>query len=293
MTFKKETIFTEAINLLWIAIGCFVFALGVNLFLSPADVYTTGLLGLSQELSTILTYLFNTPDITSILYLVLNIPAILLGWFKVGKKFTLRTFYAVILLSFFTALIPSDKVFITDKLLAIITSGLFMGAGVGITLKHGSSTGGTDIFALFISLFRGKSFGVYNLALNSIVILLAILLNQDLNTGVYMLVSLYVTGIVVDKVHTANDKYTLYIVTSHLEEVREAMLSNLVRGLTIFDTEGGKTCFKNNTIMTTIEKGELYSAIDIIKHADEKAFITILKTEKVVGTFENNYLKIL
>ena len=293
MNIKKDTVFTEIINLVWISIGCFVFALGVNLFLSPANVYTTGLLGLSQEISVILSNIFNTPDITSILYLLLNIPAVLLGWFKVGKKFTLRTFFAIALLSLFTALIPNDKVYITDKLLAIITSGLFMGAGVGITLKHGSSTGGTDIFALFISLFRGKSFGVYNLALNSIVIALAIILNQDVTTGVYMLVSLYVTGIVVDKVHTANDKYTLYIVTSQLDEVRKAMLENVVRGLTIFESEGGKTHFKNNTIMTTIEKGELYSAIDVIKHADEKAFITILKTEKVVGTFENNYLKIL
>ena len=293
MKIKKETFSTEIINLIWISIGCLVFVIGINLFLTPAGVYTTGLLGLSQELSTIFNNIFGTPDITSILYLILNIPAILLGWFKVGKKFTLRTFFAVFILSIFTAIIPNQTIYITDTLLAIITAGLLCGVGIGITLKHGSSTGGVDIVALFISLFKGKSFGVYNIALNSIVVFIAIILNNDITTGVFMLVSLYVTGVIVDKVHTTNDKYTLYIVTSHFEEVRETLLTNFIRGLTIFESEGGKTQLKNKTIMTTIEKGELYSAIDIIKNADENAFITILKTEKVVGAFENNYLKIL
>ncbi len=285
---------SETKNLGIIALGCLIMVLGLNLFLIPVDLYSTGLMGFSQEVAVIVSRLTGIADQTGAIYFLLNIPIIILGWLKVGKKFTLRTFWAVILISFFQIVIPSDNVIVDDTLLAVITSGLFIGGGIGLTLRCGASTGGTDIIALYISLVKGKSFGVYNLILNLVVIVGAILVTGDIQVAILMLILLYTTGVVIDKIHNSNEKLTLFIMTTKADEVTNSLLAGQSsRGVTIVDSKGGLTKQANNTLITTISKGQLYACLSAIKSADEKAFINILPVENVVGFFPNNYKDIL
>ncbi len=289
MNFVKN----ETKNLLWIAIGGLVYVIGLNMFLIPVNLYSTGLMGLSQEIATVATRFAGVADFTGQIYFLLNIPIIVLGWLKVGKKFTLRTFWAVFVISFFQIIIPSDHVIVADTLLAVITSGILIGLGTGLTLKFGSSTGGTDIIALYISLVKGKSFGVYYLIMNIVVIIGAILVTNDIQIAILMLVLLYTTSTVIDKVHNSHVKLTLVIMTNKAEEVTESLISRSTRGVTVIDSRGGMTKADNNTLMTTISKGQLYASLSAIKEADEKAFINILPVENVVGFFPNNYKDIL
>lgn len=286
MLTKKQ----EMINIVWITFGCVIMVLGINMFLTPSDLFTTGLMGLSQIISSIIV---GTSALTGQIYFILNVPTILLGWFKVGRKFTLRTFYAVTVISLLQTIIPSDTVYLEDPLLAIITSGLFIGAGIGILLKAGASSGGMDIITLYISLVKGKSFGVYNVLLNILVIIGALLLTRDFETAVLMLISLYTIGVVIDKLHNSHEKLTLFVVTAQEEAVKNALLENYERGQTLFDTRGGLTGKESTTIMMTISKGQLYNIIETIKSADDKAFINVLPVENVVGYFQNNYKNIL
>ncbi len=283
----------ELKNVLWIIIGCLIYVIGLNLFLVPIGLYTTGLMGFAQILATVVSQLFDTSNFTGEIYFLLNIPIILLGWFKVGKKFTMRTFLAVILISVFQIIVPNDIELVTDPLLATITSGVFIGTGIGITLKNGSSTGGTDIIALYISLFKGKSFGLYNLLLNIVVILGALLVTQDVTVCILMIVSLYTIGVVIDRIHNSNEKITLFIMTSHADDVTTKLLEETSRGVTILDSRGGLTGRQNNTILVTIDKGQMYQALAAIREADPKAFINIMPVENVVGYFPNNYQNIL
>ncbi len=283
----------ELKNVLWIIIGCLIYVIGLNLFLVPIGLYTTGLMGFAQILATVVSQLFDTSNFTGEIYFLLNIPIILLGWFKVGKKFTMRTFLAVILISVFQIIVPNDIELVTDPLLATITSGVFIGTGIGITLKNGSSTGGTDIIALYISLFKGKSFGLYNLLLNIVVILGALLVTQDVTICILMIVSLYTIGVVIDRIHNSNEKITLFIMTSHADDVTTKLLEETSRGVTILDSRGGLTGRQNNTILVTIDKGQMYQALAAIREADPKAFINIMPVENVVGYFPNNYQNIL
>ncbi len=289
MLTKKQ----EIQNIIWIAIGCAIFVMGLNLFLVPIGLYTTGLMGFAQLISTIVQTIFDTKDLTAEIYFMLNIPIIILGWFKVGKKFTLRTFWAVFLISLFQLIIPNDVTLIEDPLLATITSGVFIGTGIGITLRSGSSTGGTDIIALYISLTKGKSFGLYNLLLNIVVIVGALLVTRDVTVCVLIIVALYTIGVVIDKVHNSNEKVTLFVMTSHAKEVTDSLLESTSRGVTILDSRGGMTGRQNNTIIVTIDKGQLYQGLNAIQTTDEKAFINIMPVENVVGFFPNNYQNIL
>ncbi len=290
MNFIKK----ESKSLLWITIGGLIYVIGLNMFLIPVNLFATGLMGLSQEIATILSYFTGVTDLTGQIYFLLNLPIILLGWLKVGKKFTLRTFWAVAVITAFQIVIPSDQVIVDDTLLAVITSGILIGVGTGLTLKFGSSTGGTDIIALYVSLVKGKSFGLYYLIMNIVVIVGAILVTSDIQVAILMLVLLYTTGTVIDKIHNSHVKLTLFIMTTKADEVTDSLLSGQSsRGVTIVDSKGGLTKQANNTLITTISKGQLYACLSAIKAADEKAFINILPVENVVGFFPNNYKDIL
>ncbi len=284
----------EINNLAWIAIGSLVMVIGLNLFLIPLELYSTGLMGLSQEVAVMFSRFTGLPDFTGQIYFLLNIPIIILGWLKVGKKFTLRTFWAVILISLFQIIIPSDIIIVSDPLLAVITSGILIGAGIGLSLRSGASTGGTDIIVLYVSLVKGKAFGVYNMLFNLIVIIGAILVTGDLQIAILMLILLYTTGVVIDKIHNSHVKVTLLIMTYKAEEVTSSLLAgSSSRGVTVLESKGGLTKADNNTLVTTISKGQLYACLSAIKSADEKAFINILPVENVVGFFPNNYKDIL
>lgn len=289
MKFTKD----EIQNIFWIILGCLIMVIGVNLFLIPINLFSTGLMGFSQELAALASHLTGVSDQTGIIYFILNIPIIVLGWLKVGKKFTIRTLIAVIFISFFQIIIPSDNVLVADPLLAIITSGLFIGSGIGITLKRGASTGGTDIIVLYISLVKGKSFGVYNLIFNLIVIIGAILITSDLQVAILMLILIYTVGVMIDKIHNSHEKLTLLVMTTKADSVTESLLKGTARGVTVVDSRGGLTKAENNTLITTISKAQLYACLSAIKAADEKAFINILPVENVVGFFPNNYKDIL
>lgn len=284
-------------NAIILTLAMLVMAIGLNLFFIPAGVFTTGTMGLAQEISNIIERIANISNsnnmttITSIVYLLINAPIIVLGWYKVGKKFTIRTFFAITMLSIFTAIIPADHVYVTEPLLAIITGSILIGLATGLSLKIGASSGGTDIIALYISLFWGKSFGVFNFIINVFVIIIAVMLTGDLTTGVLMMMSIFTISTVIDKVHTSQEKRTIFCVTREIETVREALLKNHMRGITIFNTEGGLTKEQSHTIMITVELGELYAVIDTIKTVDSRCFINVYKVEALFGDFINNYQK--
>lgn len=292
---KNKSLQLEIKNLSLITFAMFLMAVGLNMFFVPSGVFTTGTMGFSQEIAIILAKLSdNIANIaytllTSIIYWIINVPIILLGWFKVGRKFTLRTFFGITMLSIFTALIPSHIIYVEDQLLSVITGSILIGTATGLSLRVGASSGGTDIIALYISLFLNKSFGLFNFLINLIVITIAIILNNDLTTGILMMVSIFIISTIVDKIYNLLEKRTLFIVTKEYEKVREAFLKAHYRGLTVMDTEGGLTREKSKTIMITVERGELYSVIETVKNEDPKCFINIYKVDSVIGEFNNNY----
>lgn len=280
-----------------IAFANLLVAIGSNVFLIGANLYPTGLIGLSTEFSQILSSFLNINISYNLIYLFLNIPIVILGYFKVGKKFIIRTLASILFFTFFAAIVPQahliDPSQSGDQLISAIISAIIMGVGVGILLKIGSSGGGLDIIAVFISLYKGKSFGLYSLLLNSVVIILAFLLSQDFVVASLTLINLYILNTVIDHIHNSQEKRVLIVITNKADEVAKEMYANIARGITIIDSVGGYSKNKNNTLVISISNGELYSAINIIKSTDDKAFINVLKADKVIGNFENPYQKML
>lgn len=275
--------------------GVFLYTLGINLFITPANLFPIGTMGLVYEITFILDKTIGVVIPADIGYFVLNIPILILGYFKVGKKFTVKTLIVVAFTSVFMSAIPVPSApLIDDTLLAIIASALISGVGVAMLLRVGASSGGTDIIALYMSIAKGKSFGTFNTAFNGIVIAIAVILTKDLTTAIYLMIYVYILSVTIDKIHNSSEKFTMIIVTNKSPDVKKAIFgAGIRRGITVIDSKGGYTGNQNNTLILTCERNEYPELTRMIKDVDSKAFISTFKTQDVVGEFENTYLKTL
>jgi uncharacterized membrane-anchored protein YitT (DUF2179 family) len=266
-----------------VAAGSLIGALAMNLFLVPANIYSSGFTGIAQLLSKVLSD--HTPINVSIgfLLLLLNIPVAILGWKKVGKSFTIYSFLSVVLSSLFLTLIPIKQVS-NDILLNAVFGGVIQAVGVGITLKWGASTGGVDIIAMVLSRMKDKPIGPYMLVINGIIIITAGFL-YGWEKALYTLVTLYTATRVIDAIHTRHAKLTAMIITKKADEMKIAIQKRLVRGITILPARGAFSNESREMLMVVITRYELYDLERILKEVDPNAFTNIIQTTNIYGFF--------
>lgn len=263
--------------------GALLNALSMNLFLIPANVYSSGFTGIAQLLSKLLSDHTALNVSMGFLLLLLNIPVAILGWVKVGKSFTIYSFLSVALTSLFLTLIPIKHVS-HDILLNAVFGGVILAVGVGITLKWGASTGGLDIIAMILSRMKDRPVGPYMFALNGIIITVAGLL-YGWEKALYTLVTLYASTRVIDAIHTRHAKLTALIITKKADELKKAIQARLVRGITMIPAKGAFSNEARDMLMIVITRYELYDLERIIKEIDPNAFTNIIQTNNVYGFF--------
>ncbi|WP_147533208.1 YitT family protein [Bacillus marasmi] len=277
---------TEMKKFIVVIIGAILNAMALNLFLIPANVYSSGFSGAAQLISKIVTDYTPFSLSTGILFFLLNIPVTIVAWRKVGKSFTIYSFVSVLLMSLFLELIPIKTVS-DDILLNAVFGGVISAVGVGFTLKWGASTGGMDIVAMLLSRMKDKPVGTYIFTLNSIIILSAGLL-FGWEKALYTLVTLYVSTRVIDAIHTRHVKLTAMIITKKPEELKKAIHAKMVRGITSINVKGGFTNEPKEMLMTVITRYELYDLERIIKEVDPGAFTNIIQTTGIFGFFRKD-----
>ena len=143
----------------------FLSSIAVNFFFQPGHVYSSGSTGLAQMLSalSLRTLGFEIP--VSLTFYAINIPLLILAWYKIGHKFTIFTFITVTMSSLFIQVMPHVTL-TEDPLINAIFGGLVMGAGIGFGLKSRISSGGTDIVSLTIRKKTGRDVGNISLIVN-------------------------------------------------------------------------------------------------------------------------------
>ncbi|MCM3411990.1 MULTISPECIES: YitT family protein [Bacillaceae] len=274
---------TETMKIIVVILGALLNAVGLNFFLIPANVYSSGFTGIAMLISRVLEDYTPFFISTGILLLLLNIPVAILGWLKVGKSFTLYSFFSVAATTFFLELVPLYS-FSEDILLNAVFGGVIMAIGVGITLKYGASTGGLDIIAMVLSRMKDKPVGTYFFLFNSIIILAAGLL-FGWEKALYTLVSLYVSTRVIDAIHTRHEKLTAMVITKKADVLKKAIHSKLVRGITMIPAKGAFTNETKDMLIIVITRYELYDLEKIIKEEDPQAFTNIVQTAGIFGFF--------
>lgn len=223
---------------------------------------------------------------TGILLFLLNIPVTILGWFKVGKSFTIYSFISVVLMSFFLEVLPIYALS-EDILLNAVFGGVISAVGVGFTLKWGASTGGMDIIAMLLSRMNDRPVGTYFFTLNGIIIVTAGFL-YGWEKALYTLVTLYASTRVIDAIHTRHEKLTAMIITKKTEEMKNAIHAKLTRGITLIPAKGAFTNETKDMMIIVITRYELFDLEHIIKEVDESAFTNIVQTTGVFGFFRRD-----
>lgn len=276
----------EARRIIVVILGSLLLALSLNFFLIGANVYSSGFTGAAQLVSSIFNDFLNIQISTGVLLFIFNVPVFILGWYKVGKGFTIYSIISVIFASLFLEFIPIVIVS-EDIILNAVIGGVIGGAGIGFTLKLGASTGGMDIVAMVLSRLRDKPIGTYFLILNGIIIIFAGILYEPEN-ALYTLLTLYITTRVIDTIHTSHEKVTAMIITRKAEELQEAIHKKMVRGITILQVKGAYSKEEKNMMYLVITRYELYDLEKIIKEVDPNAFTNIVQTTEVFGFFKRD-----
>ena len=278
--------FLEAKRIIVVIFSSLLLAISLNFFLINANVYASGFTGAAQLASSAFFDFFGIQLSTGILLLLLNIPVFILGWFKVGRGFTIYSILSVIFATIFLEALPVISLS-DDIILNAVAGGVIGGLAVGLSLKWGASTGGMDIVALFLSRLQDKPIGIYFLSLNAVIIVLAGFLYEPEN-ALYTLVALYVTTTVIDAIHTRHEKVTAMIITSKADELQQAIHDKMVRGITILPTKGAYTKADSNMLYLVITRYELYDLEKIIAEIDPKAFTNVVQTVGIFGLFRRD-----
>ncbi len=271
--------------------GMLAFAIGVNVFIVPINLYNGGFMGLAQIIRTVLTdYLhinFGTLDIAGIVYFLFNIPLFILAYRGMGKASLITNLFGAGMLSAFLTIVPvPDVIIIEDTLTACIIGGALAGWGTGTYLREGVSCGGQDILGIYFTRrYAGFSVGKMNTIVNVAVFIICAFL-FDLTTVIYSVIYALVTSVAIDKFHLQNICIEATIFTkSGVEEIKQYIMIDLGRGCNIWEGKGGYTEENTTIIYTIIDKDQMPQLKQFVHSVDEKAFVVCKEDISVVGNF--------
>ena len=267
-------------DLLFMLAGGFIWAVALNTFLVPNLIASGGVVGLA----TVANHFFSVP--VGVATILLNLPVFAFAFRKMGWRFVLKTFFAMMLTSVIidiTALfLPA---FTEDKLFAAILGGVFSGIGLGIIYARGIATGGTDLLARLVDdVLPMFSYGKLILLFDACVVLIAAVSFRDWNSALYATISIYLVGVVVDAILSGPNKGNLvYVISSREREIGDGVLQKLRRGATVLYGKGRYTEKERGVIMIVVRSYELHKLKELVKTIDPGAFVVVGDVSEISG----------
>ena len=272
-----KTIRTVCFNLLLIFAGSLLCAVAIKGIIIPKQFLAGGVTGLSLLIHYVL------PGLPlGLIYFTLNIPLFVIGWLFVGRRFF---FYSLAGVFIFSAVIfwPYPVFSIEDMILNALSAGIMTGVGSGLILKSLGSAGGLDI--LTVILFKKFSIrpGMFILAFNGVLMLLAILrlpMEMVLYTLIYLYVSTHFMNLVLIGL---SQRKAIMIISTKWEEISREIMNRLQRGVTVVRGQGGYTGKDLHILYSVITFTELSRFKELIRKIDPEAFVVVTETLEVMG----------
>lgn len=283
----ESKVFQIVFNIILVFFAALCFGIALNFFYIPGDIYSAGILGLAQ-LAAYLNDKFNMFGMdlqTGTINLVINVPLILLGYFKLGNRFTNMTLAVIFTTSLVSNLIPQMTIS-SNPLLNGVVGGVLCGAAVGTCVKYGMSTGGLDILSVYLNRKTGLNVGTISLIMNSL-LLMAVGYIYEWEMALYTLIAMYVNSRIVNIINNNDQRLTAFIITEDVDDVVSSLYQHIHRGITIIDGKGGYKRSPRKIIMVVINRYELYDLQIAVNEGDPKAFVNIVSSQYVGGNFLN------
>jgi len=264
-------------NLVLIAVGSMLCAVGINGILIPQQFLSGGVTGVAIAIR----YLVPSLPI-AMLYFVLNIPIYALGWMYVGRRFFL---YSIAGLLIFSGALTYSNILLPvhDKILSAILAGIIIGVGSGIILRSLGSAGGLDILSIILMKRFSIRLGSSVLAFNALVLGVGAVL-FSLERALYTLVYLYVNSSMINLVVTGlSQRKAVHIISPKWETITQEINEKIQRGVTIMRGQGGHTSQEHRILYTVITFRELTRLKRLISAVDPNAFVVVTDTLEVMG----------
>lgn len=263
-----------------VILGNFLYALTVKLFLLPSGLVTGGTTGIALTIQ----HFCKMP--ISHFVLIFNIIMLIIGYIVLGKQFALTTIASSFLYPFFLELfdrIAGNCILTEDLLLNTLFTGFGIGISLGIVIRSGASTGGMDIPPLVLQ----KKFRIpvsISMYVFDAIIILCQLIFRPIENVLYGIVLLLIYTFVLDKMLLMGTTRTeIKIVSQKSDEIRLAILSQIDRGVTMLDGEGGYLHNKTQIVLSIISNRELPKVEKLIRSIDPESFMVISHVKEVSG----------
>ena len=274
--------------------GNILFAIGINMIITPMNLYSSGFTGISMLLRMLVVDVLNIPEPAGISYLgiiywIVNLPLFYLAYKSLGKEYCVTTAISIGVSSICMSLVPVAKApLFDDYLTAVLVGGIISGTGAGLVLKGGTSGGGQDIIGVALSKTHPNfSVGKISIALNTLVYGVCFFL-FDIQTVVYSMIFAVINGLALDHQHTQNINVQVTIFTKK-EGITAKVINEVRRGLTYWNGAGGYTDEDTYILMTMVTKYELPLLLDKVREVDPDAFVMVNEGTKIYGRFEKRF----
>ena len=273
-------------DFLFILAGSVCYAVAIGMFSAPNDIAPGGLTGVA----TLLNYLFEWIPIGTAT-IVMNVPLIIASWFVLSKYMVLRTLWGILISSVLTDLLTPyiGTLFLVSEgrnpLLVCIFGGALLGLGVGLIMRRGGTTGGSEVISrLLEKKYPHMSVGTLILGVDAIVITLSAVVYGKVEQALYAVVFVFGGSQIIDRVvYGGRSGKMVMIMSKKQPEITRAIMTRVNRGVTLLKSQGGYSGQDQNTMLVAVRKDEVFRLRKTVFDIDPEAFLMILTTDEVRG----------
>ena len=275
-----------------IILGTFIMGISFSIFLEPNNISTGGFSGLSMIINSLLHSAGITFLTSSIIYLVLNVGLFAIAYRVLGKSFALKAIIGIVSFSLameIFALIPSFQNY--ENVISGLFGGVIMGFGMGIVVRFGGSTGGSDMVAsIFKNKFKTLSIGKIVICVDICVVTLSIFVYPNgLELLPYTILSLFVASKVADITIEGYKQIKAFnIITTNPEELSQEIMIRLQRGCTVHDAKGMHGKQNRAILICLVSKFQIAELRRIINEVSPDSFVYSISVGEVIGEWNRS-----
>lgn len=273
-----------------LTMACFFFAMAWECFLIPNGMGAGGMMGLC----TVIQYATAGFIKAQYSYVVINAVLIIIAVLLMGIGFGFKTIYCIAVSTLAMGLVsrlgvlhcvPGGFFFIQERVLIPIVAGVFEAVGIGLVLRYGGSTGGTDIVALMVNKYWPVSLSMAFLVADLVICAMLLFLpDKNFSDMCYALEEVVVFSVMIDTVVGGKrSSYQLMVFSEKYGEIADHIIQNMDRGVTVLKAQGWFTKKEKNVLYILISQRELPSLTKVIRETDPKAFMSVSPTNNVYG----------
>lgn len=281
----------ETKDYLTITLGLMAYAMGWCLFLLPYQISTGGVTGISAIIY------YATGVEMQISYFLINAAFLAVALYILGLKFCLKTIFSVAMLTFFLDFFQEMMKDEGGNLIQLIGPGqdfmacvigsIFCGVGIAVVFIVGGSTGGTDIIAAIVNKYKPVTFGRMIMVCDIVIISSCYFIFEDWRRVVFGFVTLIIISVAIDYiVNSARQSVQFLIFSKKYEEIGEAVMTDVKRGVTVLDGTGFYSKQPVKVLCVLAKKSEAIHIFRLVKDIDPNAFIS---QSNVVGVYGEGF----